>query len=106
MAKKKKGLKQTELITLIANDTGLRYEAVRRVLRKMNRYFALAFQQGDSVHIGIGTFNVKKTGKRQAHNFKTGERFIIEEGLKVDYKPSLYVKKTLTSNKEEIVKKL
>jgi DNA-binding protein HU-beta len=99
-------MRQTDLIQLIAADTDMRYEAVRKVIRKMNKYLSIAFKNGDGVHLGIGTFTVKKTGKRQAQNFKTGERYNIPEGLKVDYKPSKFVKTALSSNKEEIMKVL
>lgn len=88
-------MKQTELIQLISKDTGLRYDAVRKVLRKLTKYMCVALENGEPLRIGIGTFHLKERGPKPVHNFQTGERFTMPPTNKLVYTPSTYVKRTI-----------
>lgn len=86
---------QTELIQLISKDTGLRYDAVRKVLRKLTKYVCVALENGESLRIGIGTFQTKMRKPKEVHNFQTKQRMIMPPSYKLSYIPSSYVKRTM-----------
>jgi len=86
---------QTELIQLISKDTNLRYDAVRKVLRKLTKYTCVALESGEGIRIGLGTFHLKKRGPKSVHNFQTGERFLMPPTNKLTFTPSTYVKRTI-----------
>jgi len=88
-------MKQTELIQLISKDTNLRYDAVRKVLRKLTKYMCVAIEQGEPLRIGMGTFHLKVRGPKEVQNFKTGNRFLMGPTNKLVYTPSTYVKATV-----------
>ena len=85
-------MKQTDLISLIAKDTGFRYEVVRKVLRKLTKYACVAFEADDSIRIGLGEFTLKEHGPKPVQNFITGKRFFIGPRKKILFTPSNYVK--------------
>ena len=86
---------QTELIQLISKDTNLRYDAVRKVLRKLTKYTCVALENGEGIRIGLGTFHLKERRPKTVHNFQTGERFLMPPTNKLTFTPSTYVKRTI-----------
>jgi nucleoid DNA-binding protein len=76
---------------LIANDTGITYETVRRILRKTTKYIAVAIENGDSVRMGFGTFHTRIRGPKPARDFKTGQAMILPPKYKLTFTPSNYL---------------
>jgi nucleoid DNA-binding protein len=97
-------MKQSDLIKLIANDTGITYETVRKIIRKTTKYIAVAIENNDSVHLGVGTFDTKLRREKPVHNFKTGERYMLPPAHKILFKPSNYLKGIL--KKKDSLEKL
>ena len=88
-------MKQSELIQLIAKDTNLRYDAVRKVLRKLTKYMCVALEQGEPLRIGVGTFQLKERGPKPVQDFRKGERYMMGPTNKLIFTPSSYVKSTV-----------
>ena len=88
-------MKQRELIALIAKDANLRYDVVRKVLRKLTLYTCVAIEQGEQIRFGLGTFQLRERPPKQVHNFKTNNRYIMGPTNQIVYFPSAYVKITV-----------
>lgn len=88
-------MNQKELIRLLCSDTGIKYEDVRRILRKMTRYIGVAIENNDPINLGFGTLDIKLRGAKEVQNFKTGERFMLPILYKLVYTPSSYIKRSL-----------
>jgi len=86
---------QEELIHLIAKDSNLRYDAVRKVLRKLTKYVCVAMDQGETIRFGLGSFHLKERGPKPVHDFKTNTRFIMGPTNKIIYSPSAYIRTTV-----------
>jgi len=94
-------MKQSDLIKLVSNDVGVKYEVVRRVLRKTTVYLAVALQNDDAFRIGMGTFSLKQRGPKPVRNFKTGETWMLPPAHKVVFTPSNYIKGILKKKDQE-----
>lgn len=88
-------MKQEDLITLISKDTNLRYDAVRKVLRKLTKYMCVAIEQDEPVRFGLGTFTLKKCPPKEVQNFLTGKRYLMGPINKIIFSPSAYVKTSI-----------
>jgi nucleoid DNA-binding protein len=94
-------MKQSDLIKLVSNDVGVKYEVVRRVLRKTTVYLAIALKHNDAFRIGMGTFSLKQRGPKPVRNFKTGETWMLPPAYKVIFTPSNYIKGVLKQKDQE-----
>ena len=83
---------QTDLIRLIANDSNLRYDAVRKVLRKLTKYVSVALDQGELVRFGLGSFHLKERPPKPVQDFKTNTRYMMGPSTQVIYSPSQYIR--------------
>jgi nucleoid DNA-binding protein len=88
-------MKQSELIMLISKDTGVSYDAVRKVLRKLTKYMCVALETKEPLRIGLGTFSLRERGPKPVQNFITGERYVAPPAHTLAYAPSAYVKATV-----------
>lgn len=88
-------MKQSHLIRLVSNDTGVKYGDVRRILRKVTKYVAVALEQGDDCRMGVGTFTVKQRKAKEVTNFQTRQRYMLPATHLIKFVPSNYLKGTL-----------
>lgn len=73
-------MNKKELITLIAEQTGLSKQKTREVITAFCELTQTALQKGDSVHLrGFGRFSTRKRAARFGNNIGTGERIRIQE---------------------------
>jgi nucleoid DNA-binding protein len=88
-------MKQSHLIKLIANDTGITYETVRRIVRKITRYIGIALENDDTVTLGFGTFSARVRAGKPVRNFQTGEPYMLPPSHKLKFSPSNYLTSVL-----------
>jgi len=88
-------MKQAELIQLIAKDTNLRRDAVRKVLRKLTTYMCVAMENNEPLRIGLGTFELQERGPKQVQDFINHKRYYMAPSNKLVYTPSIYVRTTV-----------
>lgn len=81
-------MNKTDLITSIANESGLSKKDASAALDATITIIKNALADGDSVSIlGFGTFSVKERPERQGRNPSTGEPMTIKASKSPAFKP-------------------
>ena len=86
-------MNKTDLVNVVANETGLNKKEVDAVVSATVAAIANALKAGDKVQlIGFGTFEVKATAEREGRNPKTGEAIKIPAAKKPAFSASKALK--------------
>ena len=86
-------MNRTDLINVVAAETGLTKKDVEAVVNATLDAIAGALKEGDKVQlIGFGNFEVKEVAAREGRNPKTGETITIEAGKKPSFSASKVLK--------------
>ena len=86
-------MNKTDLVNVVANETGLNKKEVDAVVSATVAAIANALKAGDKVQlIGFGTFEVKATAEREGRNPKTGETIKIPAAKKPAFSASKALK--------------
>ncbi len=73
-----KPMNKTNLVDVVAAETGLTKKDVDAVVNATFKAITASLKEGDKVQlIGFGTFEVKATAEREGRNPKTGETIKI-----------------------------
>lgn len=71
-------MNKTELVNVVAAETGAQKKAVDAIISATLEAITAALKEGDKVSlIGFGTFEVKEAAEREGRNPKTGETIKI-----------------------------
>lgn len=71
-------MKKSELITAMAEKSGLDKKSAEKALNAFTDTVAEALKAGDKVQlVGFGTFEVSERGERSGRNPQTGEEMVI-----------------------------
>lgn len=71
-------MKKSELITAMAEKSGLDKKSAEKALNAFTDTVAEALKAGDKVQlVGFGTFEVSERGERTGRNPQTGEEMVI-----------------------------
>ena len=84
---------KTELVNVVAAETGAQKKAVDAIISATLEAITAALKEGDKVSlIGFGTFEVKDVAAREGRNPKTGETIKIEASKKPAFSASKVLK--------------
>lgn len=85
-----------ELITALADETGLQRSTCLEAVEGMMTVMADAFANGNSIYLrGLGTFRVRRTKEKVARDINRKRQIIVPSHLKVKFIPSNDLKKRL-----------
>ena len=86
-------MKKSELVTLIADKTGLSKKDTEKTMDALFAAIGDALASGDNVQIGgFGSFETKQRAARTGHNPRTGEEIEIAAATTPVFKPSKTLK--------------
>lgn len=86
-------MKKSELVTLIADKTGLSKKDTEKTMDALFAAIGDALVSGDKVQIGgFGSFETKQRAARTGHNPRTGEEIEIAAATTPVFKPSKTLK--------------
>ena len=86
-------MNKTNIIEVVANETGLSKKDVDAVVSATFAAIASALKDGDKVAIaGFGSFEVKESAEREGRNPKTGETITIPAAKKPSFSASKALK--------------
>lgn len=86
-------MKKSELVTLIADKTGLSKKDTEKMMDALFAAIGDALASGDKVQIGgFGSFETKQRAARTGHNPRTGEEIEIAAAITPVFKPSKTLK--------------
>lgn len=86
-------MNKTNLVDVIAAETGITKKDVDAVVTATFNAISSALKEGDKVQlIGFGTFEVKETAEREGRNPKTGETIKIAASKKPAFSASKVLK--------------
>ena len=86
-------MKKSELVTLIADKTGLSKKDTEKTMDALFAAIGDALASGDKVQIGgFGSFETKQRAARTGHNPRTGEEIEIAAAIIPVFKPSKTLK--------------
>ena len=86
-------MKKSELVTLIADKTGLSKKDTEKTMDALFAAIGYALASGDKVQIGgFGSFETKQRAARTGHNPRTGEEIEIAAATTPVFKPSKTLK--------------
>lgn len=86
-------MKKSELVTLIADKTGLSKKDTEKTIDALFAAIGDALASGDKVQIGgFGSFETKQRAARTGHNPRTGEEIEIAAATTPAFKPSKTLK--------------
>jgi len=85
-----------ELITALADETGLQRSTCLECVEALMTVMADAFSQGNSIYLrGLGTFRVRHSKAKVARDINRKRQVIVPPRLKVKFIPSNDLKKRL-----------
>ena len=83
-----KGINKTDIIRMIAKQTGLKKEKAKSALRAFIEITEETLKKGDKLTLpGFGTFATKKRAKRTGVNPRTGKKIKISTKAVPFFKP-------------------
>ncbi len=86
-------MNKTELVNVVAAETGVAKKDVDAVIAATFKAVAEAMKEGDKVALlGFGTFEAKATAAREGRNPKTGEKITIAAAKKPVFSASKVLK--------------
>lgn len=86
-------MNKTDLVNVVASETGLTKKDVDAAVSATLNAIAAALKEGDKVQlIGFGTFEVKASAEREGRNPKTGEAIKIAASKKPAFSASKALK--------------
>ncbi len=86
-------MNKTNLVDVVAAETGLTKKSVDEVIAATLNAITAALKEGDKVPlIGFGTFEVKASAEREGRNPKTGETIKIAAAKKPAFSASKVLK--------------
>lgn len=89
-------MNKQELITALADNTGMFKAAAGKFVEAFIDTVADALEKGDKVQIiGFGTFETRERNGRYATNPKTGEKVWVESKLSPAFKPGKALKDSI-----------
>jgi DNA-binding protein HU-beta len=89
-------MNKTELVAVLARDSGLTKVDAARALDALTGAIATSLSRGESVAIaGFGTFEVRHRAARTGRNPKTGEAMDIGASKAPGFKPATALRKVL-----------
>lgn len=88
-ARGKSGAGKEDLVSAVAESSGLTKEKVRSLLDTIwEAIVSLSMQSGKVQLVNFGAFSIRKTKERQGHNPATQEPITIPAGYKMAFKVS------------------
>ncbi len=88
-----KPMNKTNLVDVVASQTGISKKDVDAVVAATLNAITAALKEGDKVQlIGFGTFEVKESAEREGRNPKTGEAIKIAASKKPAFSASKVLK--------------
>jgi DNA-binding protein HU-beta len=92
-------MNRTDLVTAVADGTGLRQDAAAAAVTATLEAIAGAVAAGDSVTLtGFGTFERRHRPARAGRNPQTGEAITIEETRLPAFKPATAFKRRVAAD--------
>lgn len=86
-------MNKTDLINVVANETGLSKKDADAAVQATINAITAALKEGDKVQlIGFGNFEVKATAEREGRNPQTGEKIKIAASKKPAFTASKVLK--------------